>query len=157
MKSLKLSLFLTFVLCFAQDKDWRPAFAKLQDWPESIDLSISELDSLKVQFVDVRPFKERRVSVLPNAISLDEFEEKFESKALDLNLTYVAYCTIGYRSARFTEKWKKEGVELFNLKGGVLAWAESGRSFVKDSLPTDSVHVYGKDWNFLVEGYTPVW
>ena len=57
--------------------------------------------------VDVRSDDEREVSTLPGAISQKEFEkdpDRFAGREV------VTYCTIGYRSGRYTEKLVAEGV-----------------------------------------------
>lgn len=102
--------------------------------------------------VDVRSPKERKVSMIPGAIS----REAFEQLPKDPQRTVVSYCTIGYRSGKFTEALRKDGVQAFNLEGSILAWVLGGGQVVDAKGPTKRVHVYGPRWNLLPEGYQAV-
>ncbi len=107
----------------------------------------------RVIFVDVRKPAEIKVSMLPGAVTKEEFLKtplKFQSK------TVVAYCTIGYRSGKFTEEMAKKGILIHNLKGGVLAWVlETGKVFDVNG-ESKRVHVYGEKWNYLPKAYEAV-
>ena len=112
--------------------------------PDSLDKNIDYV------FVDVRENEEQKVSMLKDAVTSEYFQKnakKFKNKKI------IAYCTIGYRSGKFTEKWRKKGYDIQNLVGGVLLWSHQGKPFYqsKDNswTPTDSVHVYDDEWNFL--------
>jgi hypothetical protein len=70
----------------------------------------------------------------------------------------VVYCTIGVRSGRYTKKLIRKGFDAHNLAGGVLAWAHSGGEFVDlKGNRTDTVHVYGEEWDLLPPGYMSTW
>lgn len=104
--------------------------------------------------IDVRTPEERAVSVLPGAISVDEFErdrERYRHRPV------VAYCTIGYRSGVYAAALGRDGVDVRNLQGGILAWCFAGQPVTGPSGPTRRVHVYGKRWDLLPAGYTAVW
>ena len=121
-------------------------------------ISIEEFKKLQrdstVILVDVRPENERKVSVLPNSISKEEFLDKKEQFR---NKKIVSYCTIGYRSAEFTKVLKEKNFQAFNLKGGLLSWAHQGGLFEINGSPTKRAHVYEEAWNFLPKGYQGVW
>ena len=53
-------------------------------------------------------------------------------------------------------KWRKKGVHVENLRGGVLAWVFEGGRVYDAGGETKRVHVYGKKWNYLPKGYEPV-
>jgi rhodanese-related sulfurtransferase len=104
--------------------------------------------------VDVRSPRERAVSVIPGSMSKEEFEARLE-EAREKHI--LVYCTAGCRSGAYAQKLRKRGLDAFNLRGGVLAWALGGGTFVApDGQPTDHVHVYGRRWNSLPSGYVPV-
>jgi rhodanese-related sulfurtransferase len=104
--------------------------------------------------VDVRSPRERAVSVIPGSLSKEEFESRLE-EAREKHI--LVYCTAGCRSGAYAQKLRKRGLDAFNLQGGVLAWALGGGTFVAlDGQPTDHVHIYGRRWNSLPSGYTPV-
>ncbi len=101
-------------------------------------------------FVDTRNWSERRVSMLPDAITKKEFlkdPSKYKYK------TIIAYCTIGYRSGEFVEEMGKKGVNIYNLPGGILAWVLEGGKVYDKKGETKRVHVYKKKWNYLPKGY----
>ncbi len=104
--------------------------------------------------VDARTKEERRVSMIPGAISTSEFERRaFEYR----NTPTLVYCTIGCRSGTYVRKLEKLGIKSFNLRGGVLSWANSGKMFLApDGSTTNKVHVYEEKWNVLPSGYEAV-
>jgi rhodanese-related sulfurtransferase len=105
--------------------------------------------------VDVRPEAERRVSIIPGAISRGAFDAE---RARYAGYTIVCYCTIGGRSGVTTEELRRRGLNALNLKGSVLSWAHAGQTFVTPSgEETRRVHVYGPKWDLLPEGYEAVW
>jgi len=132
--------------------------SKLQ-FPEAPEISAEELmERMKketVVLVDNREEDERAVSMLPGAISVQEFEDTIASYS---GTTVVVYCTIGERSGHYTKKLRKQDIDAYNLKGGVLAWAHAGGTFVDgQGNTTNLVHVYGPRWNLLPDGYEAVW
>lgn len=128
-------------------------------FPGVPDLSAAELVEKqkkgKVVLVDNRDPGEQTISIIPGAITDKEFVRDLESYK---DKTVVVYCTIGSRSGHYTKKLRKQGIDAYNLKGGVLAWAHAGGAFVdSEGKPTKQVHVYGEKWSLLPEGYEPVW
>ena len=105
--------------------------------------------------LDVRGRRERRVSILPGAVDLDAFEQMRDSLG---DRPVIVYCTIGHRSGEATQRLRAEGVEAFNLAGGILAWAHAGGEVLdgRSGEPTRRVHVYGRRWSLLPEGWRPV-
>jgi rhodanese-related sulfurtransferase len=128
------------------------------EFPDVREVSWNELLAWKAQkdivIVDVRSTTERAVSMIPDAISIDEFDADRESFR---NQIIVAYCTIGYRSGLFAKSLTSAGFHIYNLKGGVLAWASGGQLFSNQQGPTREVHVFGKKWNLLPKTYKAVW
>lgn len=107
-----------------------------------------------VVFVDVRPERERAISVLPGSIPAAVVEADpaaFEGQRL------VAYCTIGYRSGLWATAQRERGLPVENLAGGVLAWSWAGGTFERDGEPTTTVHVFGPSWDLLAPGFTSTW
>jgi sodium/bile acid cotransporter 7 len=104
--------------------------------------------------VDVRGDDEREVSTIPGALSQKEFEERRGELA---GREVVTYCTIGYRSGLYTRKLVDGGWKASNLRGSIVAWTHVGGDLVKDDAPTRRVHVYGRKWNLVADGYEAVW
>lgn len=111
-----------------------------------------KLDKSDYILIDVRSKEEQEISMLPNAVTSINFEKnikKFKGKKL------IAYCTIGYRSGQFADKYKK--LKIANLKDGLLAWSHNGGKFMKNGRETKKVHTYSKKWNFLNKNYQAVY
>jgi sodium/bile acid cotransporter 7 len=108
-----------------------------------------------VVLVDVRGADERAISGIPGAIAREEFEQH---KAEYARRPIVAYCTIGYRSSRYVETLRAEGLDASNLEGSILAWVQAGQPVVDpDGQPTRRVHTFGKKWSLLPDGYDAVY
>jgi rhodanese-related sulfurtransferase len=104
--------------------------------------------------VDVRSPSERAVSIIPGAVSSEEFEAQLEEHRAK---HVLAYCTAGCRSGAYAEKLREKGLDAFSLSGGVLAWALDEGSFVTlDGKPTRRVHVNGERWDVLSPDYEAV-
>jgi len=128
-------------------------------FPDAPDISADELiKRMKTEemiLVDNRAKAERDVSMIPGAVSESDFESNIESYAESM---VVVYCTIGDRSGHYTQKLREKNIDAINLRGGVLAWAHAGGTFTdSQGNETDRVHVYGRKWNLLPEGYEAVW
>ncbi len=104
--------------------------------------------------VDVREGYEQKVSTIPGAITKADFEKnmvKYKTKKV------ISYCTIGYRSAEYTNTLVAKGFDALNLRGSVLSWTHEGGKLVDhDGKDTKKVHVYGKDWDLVPEGFRSV-
>ena len=106
-------------------------------------------------FIDVRAADEQAVSMIPGALSREEFlsqKDELEGKVL------VAYCTIGYRSGQFAQDMEELGLQVLNLQAGVLGWAHAGgRLRGPDGAPIARIHVYGRTWNLAPKTFEAVW
>ncbi len=125
---------------------------------ESLKSLLSESES-PVYVVDSRRREEFETSHLPGAIHQSEFEQMLDDEAIPLGSHVVFYCTIGYRSSKSTQKLagQQTALRVWNLEGSILMWVNLGNSvFETGGAETKRVHVYGKEWNVLPRGYTPV-
>ena len=80
-------------------------------------------------FVDVRTPKEHEDAHIPNSTLIDWKSSNFESEIqkIDKNKPVFIYCRTGMRAARAKRKMKKMGFkEVYNLRGGIKAWAKEG-------------------------------
>ncbi|KAK3251565.1 hypothetical protein CYMTET_39101 [Cymbomonas tetramitiformis] len=143
-------------------------------FPDIPDLSAAELaarleaDNASTVLVDVRLPAEQAVSMIPGAITKEEFERDGE-KFLDRPI--VVYCTIGYRSGIYVQDLRARGYQAENLRGSILEWTQEGLPLVvpedepglasKDgnssSRTTKRVHVFGETWNLVGDEYEAVW
>ena len=94
------------------------------------------------QLLDVRSQEEYGVSHLPGALRIDyrmPLSGGFD--ALDPLRPIVVYCSAGYRSSIVARKLRRAGfATVFNLQGGVFAWANAGLSLERDGQPASAVH-----------------
>jgi sodium/bile acid cotransporter 7 len=127
-------------------------------FPEIAELTVEELDGLgegdEIVLVDVRKPTEQAISMIPGAITSDEFVGSWEQY---VGRTVVAYCTIGHRSGLFVKDLHARGWSAFNLKGAILSWTHAGRDLVNAQGATRKVHVNGPKWSLAASGYEPVW
>jgi sodium/bile acid cotransporter 7 len=129
-----------------------------RSFPDTPDVSVEELiimqERTDVVLVDRRKRKEQEVSMLPGAITSEQFEGNMEKYK---DQTIVVYCTIGSRSGHYTKHLIEKGIRAYNLRGSILAWIHAGQRLVADGEDTRRVHVYGRKWNLAPGGYEAVW
>ena len=133
-----------------------------QEYKESFsdvpDITVRELLQMmsdsNIILVDTREKAECSVSMIPEAVSTEQFEQDITKHK---NKTVITYCTIGLRSGQYAERLQKQGLKAYNLKGGILAWAHDGRKFINANKETTRAHVYGPKWNLLPKDYESVW
>lgn len=128
-------------------------------FPGVPEVSAEELAELlrtrKVVLVDVREDEERRVSTIPGAVPKAELERdpsRYRGRRI------VTYCTIGYRSGLYAADLRRRGFDAWNFAGSLLAWTYAGGPLVDAAgAETRRVHVYGRKWNLVADGYEAVW
>lgn len=109
----------------------------------------------EVVLVDVRKPEEQAVSMIPGAITQQEFEGRQDSLR---DRTIITYCTAGYRSGLYAKKLQNKGWQVLNLEGSLLAWTHAGGPLAdSEGQPTKSLHVYSADWSLEASDYDPVW
>jgi len=105
-------------------------------------------------WVDARSDRERRVSGISGAISIAELPAALKTE----KRLVVVYCTVGYRSGLAVLDLEKQGIAARNLRGGILAWLAAGGQIVDVyGKPTHKVHVYGKSWAVVPEGFEAIY
>lgn len=132
---------------------FRPQFAEV---PE-VDAATLREDLARgtVVLVDVRSEKERATSMIPGAITSDEFQRRADELA---GSSVVTYCTIGYRSSTYAQQLLQDGWDVRNFHGSVLAWTHAGGELVdSEGQPTKRVHVFAERWSLTADDYEPVW
>lgn len=120
---------------------------ELQQTPES---------SAKSKFVliDVRSTEELSVSMIPGAITSQEFETHVDDYR---GSTIITYCTVGVRSEHYARKLLDEGHAALNFEASILGWCEAKYPLVTpDGEPTTRVHTYSDEYKVPTE-YTAVY
>jgi 3-mercaptopyruvate sulfurtransferase SseA len=79
-----------------------------------------------------------------------------DARALDVVLdpaaAVVAYCSVGWRSARLARRLASVGVNVVNLEGSIFEWVAKGLPVVDDrGVPVRVVHPFSRSWAWLVD------
>lgn len=132
-----------------------------QEFPQVKSITVTKLQQLqqqnqKIVLVDVRSPQERSVSKIPGAIAPEEFESNL-ARYSNSETVVVAYCTIGYRSGKYAQKLRRQGINILNLEGSLLAWSHIQGELVDDKESTKKVHVFSRQWQLTANNYQPVW
>ena len=88
-----------------------------------------------VVVLDVRTSGEFAAGHISNSINIDVETGEFANQVanLDKTKTYAIYCHSGRRSAIAASQMAKLGfTSLYNLNGGIGAWAGAGQTVVQD-------------------------
>lgn len=130
------------------------------EFPEVPEITAKEtLDRLeageRLVLVDVRTPNEQKVSMIPSAITVEQYES--DPSHAERNVPVVCYCTIGGRSGRYTRELCSRGVNALNMPGAILAWSHAGGEFEGPDGRTRRVHVYNRRFNLLADGYEAVY
>jgi sodium/bile acid cotransporter 7 len=108
----------------------------------------------KAVFIDVREPKEQAVSMLPSAVTAEEF---LKTPGRHADRVLIGYCTISYRSGKLAQQLAAQGITVLNLRGGILAWAHAGGTLRDRDGETRRLHVYGRKWDLAPHGYETTW
>lgn len=138
-------------IVYAMYADYKKEFPGVVDVEPSQAMQLLEED--RVVFIDTRKPAEMDVSQLPTAVSKDRFLadiDRYRGKIL------IGYCTISYRSGIFAREMAERGIQIRNLKGGILAWTLEGGTVYHDGTPVQRIHVYGDQWDYAPRGYEAV-
>jgi len=103
------------------------------------DLDVHEFEAMlqtdaSVRLVDVRTAEEFAQGHMPGAVNIDWRGEGFEEEAsarLEKDRPVMVYCRSGRRSAEAAAVLVGIGYKTYNLKGGILAWADAGKRVTK--------------------------
>ena len=102
-----------------------------------------------IQLIDTRQKEEFLVSHLPQAQHIPDLETA--KACLHPETTVVAYCSVGYRSSRLAQQLQTLGYnQVWNLEGSIFQWANEGRPLIHQEQPTQTVHPYRKNWQWLL-------
>jgi len=134
-------------------EEYRKSFPTIQS------LTVEELLELQsgseqLVLVDVRKPEEMKVSMIPGAIDKQTFVRQAESFR---GAVVVPYCTVGYRSGLYSRQLEKDGWDVRNLEGSILAWTLAGLPLEDAQGPTKKVHVYGRTWDLAAGDFASVW
>lgn len=108
--------------------------------------------SKRLVILDVRSEDEFSVSHLLGAHRLDPEQPDVDSLRVPEDATVVVYCSVGYRSAAVVEKLHTAGIgDVYNLEGGIFAWANENRPIHRGRSLAASVHPYDGMWGYFLD------
>ncbi len=121
--------------------------------PSSLDAWLRDAQRPAPQLVDARSVEEFAVSHLPSARRVDpESTAPAALSALDLERPIVIYCSAGYRGATLARRLQNAGRrDVWNLEGGIFAWANAGLPIERAGQPTQRVHPYSRFFTRLLK------
>ncbi|MGF1517923.1 MAG: rhodanese-like domain-containing protein [Nodosilinea sp.] len=101
--------------------------------------------------IDVRRDYEFAVSHLPQAHHAPNLDAAIALE-LDPHQPIVAYCSVGYRSARLAAQLQAAGYsEVYNLAGSIFQWANEDRPLVSQGQSVAAVHPFHPTWGLLLK------
>jgi rhodanese-related sulfurtransferase len=122
---------------------------------ESRFITVSELAKLmasknEIVLLDAREKNEFAVSHISTAINIGYESIDFDHliKSIDKKKKVIIYCSVGYRSGKIADQFKKRGFDVFNLYGGLFEWSNEKKQLV-DSFgkTTNRIHTFNKKWS----------
>lgn len=112
--------------------------------PSSLDDWLRDSARTAPQLVDARSEEEFAVSHLPGARRIgSESTASAALSVLDTDRQIIIYCAAGYRGATLARRLQDAGRrDVWNLEGGIFAWANAGLPLERDGQPVERVHPY---------------
>ncbi len=137
----------------AMTKSIKIKFPHVTNIPAKDLMTILERKSDDNILVDSRNIREQKISMLPGAMTRNQFET-IKKNFIEKNI-YI-YSTIGGDSSEYVNKLMNQGFKAFNLDGGTLAWAQEGFFFDNQGEQTKKVGIENEAWNILPKEYEGV-
>lgn len=111
-----------------------------------------EIEERSPILLDVRTEAEFAVSHLCNAQQINPKTEDFSSLNFAFDTPIVAYCSVGYRSARLVDRLQQAGyTQAANLEGSIFQWANEGQPVYCNGEIVRQVHPYDRVWGQLLK------
>ncbi len=108
----------------------------------------------KFVIVDVRSPQEYRVSMIPGAITKQQYESHRQQYS---DLTVIPYCTVGGRSTQYAAQLASKGVKVLNYKESILGWCAQNLPLVTPTgKATKTVHTASSRYR-VPPTYKAVW
>jgi rhodanese-related sulfurtransferase len=123
-------------------------------WLAPDELALWRSDSARAQpvLLDARTAAEYGVSHLKGAVRIDPRTPTLKPlSAFSRDTPVVVYCSVGYRSARVAQWLRRQGFHtVYDLAGGLFAWANQGRPMEANGRAATQVHPYNTVWGRLL-------
>lgn len=106
----------------------------------------------EVVLLDARTPAEHRVSHLRGARRIDPDDPDLDALDAPRDARVVVYCSVGWRSGGIADRLQDAGWrEVYNLEGGIFAWANEGRPVYRDGRRVREVHPYDDTWGRMLD------
>lgn len=106
----------------------------------------------EVVLLDARQPEEFAVSHLAGARRIDPDHPDIDGLGLRRDARVVVYCSVGWRSGGVADRLMRAGYrDVYNLEGGIFAWANEGREVQRDGRAVRQVHPYDSTWGRLLD------
>ncbi len=118
---------------------------------------VREQDAL---VLDVRGLGESAISCLQGAerFPLGDLKAGRLPEQARKGRPIITYCTLGYRSGVAAKILADQGFDVHNLRGGILALAQSSAPLVDADGPTRKVHTWSRGFaRLLAPDHEAVW
>lgn len=103
----------------------------------------------KPVLLDVRTTAEYDVSRIADARRVDP---DAATVALPKDTPIITYCSVGYRSAKLSQRLQDAGfTNVQNLEGSIFQWANEGRPLTSEHGAASKVHPFDKKWGVLLD------
>jgi rhodanese-related sulfurtransferase len=121
--------------------------------PSSLDAWLHGARRPAPQIVDARSEEEFAVSHLPGARRMDPESTASSALAvLDPERPAVIYCSAGHRASTLARRLQGAGRhDVWNLEGGIFAWANAGLPLECGGQPVQRVHPYLRIFSRLLK------
>lgn len=121
--------------------------------PSSLDAWLRDAQRPAPQLVDASSEEEFAVSQLPDARRVAPESTALTALALlDPERPVVIYCSAGYRGATLARRLQNAGRrDVWNLAGGIFAWANANLPVEREGLPAQRVHPYTRLFSRLLK------
>jgi rhodanese-related sulfurtransferase len=86
----------------------------------------------EIQLVDVREPYEHSAGHIAEARHIELERLASQAESIDRDHPVVFQCRLGSRSAMATQAFRAAGYDAYNLRGGLMAWVESGLPIVPE-------------------------
>lgn len=121
--------------------------------PAALQAWLGDTQSTPPQLIDARSEQEFAASHLPGAQRVDPGATASATlAALEPARRVVVYCSAGYRGSTLARRLQKAGHRnIWNLEGGIFAWANAGLPLEREGRPTHRVHPYFRVFSRLLK------
>lgn len=159
-RSRRVGIFLVLVVGVSLVTGWLCAQSRPEDLRPAISAQFAAVRWIQVDtlarwlrsevpptLLDARAPEEFAVSHLQGARRVDPDHPDLDALVELRSRRVVVYCSVGYRSADIAQQLARAGFNnVYNLEGGIFAWANRGHPIYARGRRVHKVHPYDTLW-----------